>query len=599
MKKYLTLLLAIVVFACNNDEIDDLKKRVDDLDTKIAEQQAALDAAVADLKSQITTINTDLTSQNESLNGIVADLNQLQDDLTSEATKVYWGNLVSDADFTEFTDGGYRVVSGYVAVSSNSHLTALSELEVVGGFVEIKNVSDAIELAQLQIVGSGVEITKTTSTSANFPLLASTGADVDVYDNVNLASVSMPELAYVDDELYIENYNYGTNTSSALASIDMSKLAAVNNDITVIYFNGTDISFPELIYVGRNLIIEQNSKMETINFDKLETIDGSLMFNYNATGGGVGIGFGGDATGFTSFDDFNALTSVKGNVELYGNNAMESLIGFSALETTGNITVSSANALYVFDAFNAVTKANDIRLTGMGKSDGTTYTINGFNTIDTLDGALTITSNKSMAAINAFENLVFINNVLDISSNDQHLLDINGFNKLEWVQGINIQWNLDQNTGATGLEDISGFNALKEVSWQGITIANNWTVTDLTGFSALESIATSGSLSITDNQALTTISAFGNLVSTGTLTITGNSALASMNFGSLVSLDRYSMHTVHTYNAGTCDFKTIIDDLEAGNTDFCCGGGFELMDETSTTYSYAVGDLASAVAACP
>ncbi|CAL8469204.1 g8745 [Coccomyxa elongata] len=183
------------------------------------------------------------------------------------------------------------------------------------------------------------------------------------------------------------------------------------------------------------------------------------------------------------------LTNIDGAFEISATPVLTN-IGSSlpALQTVGDVSISSNDGLTTINGFNALQTANNIFISG----NNNLATINGLNALNS-SGNIYVGGNPSLTSVQGFEALATVNGLLQFTLNDGiTTFDGSSFAALERVVG---QFDIStDNYGAAALTSISGFTALTTVDGP-FTIQNNLQLQSITGFQALANITTSDVLS--------------------------------------------------------------------------------------------------------
>lgn len=605
MKKLLVVLLAVTMLACNTDEIESLQKQVDELEQKqsqLEQNQAAMEAAlnasiqaaINDLRNQIGALEAADAAAAADLADLLTELSNLQADLTAESSKVYWGNLVTDADFAAFKDAGNSVVSGYVVVSKDSHVQALTSADVIGGGLYVEGTTSFVA-DNLAIIGEDMIIKGNDITMLSVPALASIGGDFEVMDNAMLTDVAMPALALVAGDFTLNNYFYDEMNYAdvgTIVTVDFSGLVSVAGNLTLDNLAVVDVHFPALTSVWGDFALTNDAALSTLDFSSLTEIDGDLTFQSNTpSAGGIGIGIRTEADPLSILNHFNSLVTVDGDISIMNNGSLSEIIGFDALTSAGAISVEGHTNLSLFDAFNVMEDIAGFAFKFNG-SEGANMILDGFSAAVSA-GDVEVIYNDGMSVLTGFESVETAANItmdglpalttldafagltkagLMVLSGLPNITDLNGFNAVTELEGLHITYN-------------SGYDYSQPWPWPQIGMEK------ISGFAALEKITYwSGGLVIDGNGALTTIEAFDALTTSyGPVTITGNSGLTSITGFSLLSSVSQTVN-IETYDAGLCAFKPYIDARMVSGWNTCS------FSDANGTWTEA--DADQAVASC-
>ncbi|TLX76569.1 hypothetical protein E9993_06675 [Labilibacter sediminis] len=439
MKKLLSYLLVIVLVvnfsSCSEDysgDIDDLQKQIDDLDKKVEDlknqQLADLLAEIAQLKSDIASLEDDLTDLDSDVlanyNELLTNLQALEDEIANSGNAVYYGDMLTDADFTEFKALGATVVIGKVAATKQQHLDDLNAVKMISNNFSIA-AGTTINLPYLETLGGDLYIFSMPDAGAtvSFPVLKSIANDFVINNPVGLESISMPELLVVFKDLKgvgLHNVNLLTmpkldfvnsiyleaekSAVRGLATLDLSvtnvvegveirglaegsevNLGVVGEDIILSDNFLSSISFQNTDVYG-DLVIEQCKFLTSLSSPNLTSISGSFRFEWNLGGeGGLGnIALKSTSTEADVIKAFDKLETV-GRDFIFSFNTIANVKGFHAVtsvggnnsgDETGNIYVQGnmgVQQMYILNNISSVAKGILIE----GKCDAFT----GFNMI--------------------------------------------------------------------------------------------------------------------------------------------------------------------------------------------------------------------------
>eukprot|EP00808_Paulinella_micropora_P009065 g44795.t1 len=264
-----------------------------------------------------------------------------------------------------------------------------------------------------------------------------------------------------------------------------------------------------------------------------------------------------DNTALTSLSGLESLTSVGGNLEIYGNSALTSLSGLDNLNSVGGyLWIRDNSALTTMsglDNLNSVGSnlliiANSAltNMSGLGKLNSVGYlgiennsaltTMSGLDNLTIVSGYMWIIANNALTTMSGLDNLNSVGSSLEIEYNSA-LTTMSGLNNLKRVGGnLEIEHN-------SALTTMSGLDNLTSVRGH-LRIVANGALTTMSGLDSLNNVGRDptaseywaagtwimGHLSISENSALTTMSGLGNLTRVrGDLSIQQNGALNSMS----------------------------------------------------------------------
>ena len=493
LKKITCLILVgmLTLTSCVKDDLDDLQNQIDNLNSTVDNlkktQQEALLAAIAGLQADMASLSTKL----------VGDLKLLENEVANNAKAVYYGNLITDADYAAFTAQGATIITGKVVVSNNSNITALANVKLIGKNLEIKG-GTTIAFPALQSIGENFMVSDV-STNATISLskLASIGGNFDVMNNSGLTSVTANELVLISGKL-------STKTNLTLKTLSLAKLDQVDSisineqvetdydspegELNVLDLSSTNVNRDVHIQyistvsnlglgsvggdficeystlakitltgakVGGDFIVEQNKKLSSIVVASLSRIEGKLKivsnYDYNTPGSGL-----------VTMPSFAALQYIGGNVDISSNQDLKNVDSFNNVkEVRGtNIEFSGNGNLDIVNIFNAlVDTANPA--TQYGDNSNASITVNantfwftGFKAIKqalNLEVSVSRTAGKfnevtgefepggSTAKLDGFDNLT---DVTTLSLTVTEITSFNAFAKLNNFKNFGIYFTI-------------------------------------------------------------------------------------------------------------------------------------------------------------
>ncbi len=202
------MLAAMLTFSScvNNGDLDELQDQINDLNSTVETlkktQQEALLAAIASLEADLAVLEANLGDLESDLGGLgadydalLADLGLLDEEVKNNAKAVFYGNVITEADYTALAaQDGATIITGRVVVAGDAHVAALSNIKLIGKNLEIKGGS-TITLNALTSVGENLMVSGLSGTATlNLSKLSSVGGDVEVMNNAGLTEFNANEL---------------------------------------------------------------------------------------------------------------------------------------------------------------------------------------------------------------------------------------------------------------------------------------------------------------------------------------------------------------------------------------------------------------------
>lgn len=235
--------------------------------------------------------------------------------------------------------------------------------------------------------------------------------------------------------------------------------------------------------------------------------------------------------GITRLDALDGLRSVSGTITLTAL-AVETLSGFSRLETAGAIDIGGLAGLTGINGFNSLLAVSgDVRIAGHPRL----LDINGFNTLATVGGSLVIADNR-------------------------RLCGINGFNALRQVERGSLEIR-----GSKALAQVNGMRLLQRVGG-GPVIADCRDLQDFSFLGALEQVrhVTISGTGLRDGSPLRRL--FGRQPAfPGYIKITGNAGLADVRFLAGLQSVASSLH-LHQNRLASLDGLEALEQVGASFT---------------------------------
>lgn len=371
--------------SCVEGDINDLQNQIDDLTSKVENlelsQQEALLAAIASLEADLAALNSEL----------VGDLELLQEEVESNANAVYYGNVITDADYIALAEQGATIITGRVVVASDANIQALANVKLVGKNLEIM-VGGTITMDALQSIGESLIVADVNiDASLSFAKLSSVGGNFEVMNNSGLTSVVADELVLISGglssvrnldlttfslakldkvgEIYIDEQvpDDFDNPAGELAMLDLSS-TNVANDVEIHYLGAVEnltlgsiggdfeCEFSEVakisidgVSIDGDFVLDNNKFLAALDVANLSRIEGKLTisnnFDWNTPGSGL-----------TTLPSFDALTFIGGDVSISNNSNLISAESFNNVTEVRGATIdfSSNGNLDIINIFNAL-----------------------------------------------------------------------------------------------------------------------------------------------------------------------------------------------------------------------------------------------------
>ena len=417
-----------------------------------------------------------------------------------------------------------------------------SGFESINAFKNLKNIGEAFEISENEYL----------TTFAGFNNLETVGENLEIKENESLITIGgfSKFKNILDGDIYIElNENLQEINAFEEASITCSNLRISENPnlMNIKGFNGA------LVY-NTNLIIEQNASLNLIDaFKNCESLSGSISIHSNNPSSLVNI--------------FQRISLVNGAVFIGDCTFLPT--SFENLEiTTEDVEFLRIKSLPIFQNFETI--GGNLKIISPQ-----VFELNTFNSLISIGLDLTINSDGTLENINGFNKLEFVE---DLKFGNYNIKSISGFNGLKTRDELNFGFN-------ENLEFLGGFNGLDTVVY--LRIRNNPNLKVISGFEGLTSIV--GSLAIYENPNLEEIPEFISLK--GSLSLSGihdNDKLKSIiGFNELEIVDFENVFfNAFTHISGFNNVKTIDSDLRLQFNQVMVFEGFENLELIKGHLSY-------------
>ena len=251
------------------------------------------------------------------------------------------GSLILEGTLTNF-DGLYGLKTITEDLVIQSYLTSfagLSNLETIGGNFKIidsssLNALTSFEgLSKLNYIGGDFEVNASSSSSSSSSLEAL--ASFKGLENLEKINGNFKIIA-----------SSSSSSLKALTSFEgLSKLNYIGGDFEVNPKNLKSLSLDNLTTIGGDANINIDRMIETLNLNKLNSINGNLYIR----------GVYGKMTSL----DLISLTTITGNLTITECPMLNNIDGLTNLTTVKNISITSCPKLYDFCVLKNVVKNND------------------------------------------------------------------------------------------------------------------------------------------------------------------------------------------------------------------------------------------------
>ena len=256
----------------------------------------------------------------------LSKLNYIGGDFEVNASSSSYSSLKALASFKglenlEKINGNFKITASSSYSSSLKALTSfegLSKLNYIGGDFEVNASSSSSSSSSLEALASFKGLENLEKINGNFKIIASSSSS---------SSASSSSL-------------------KALTSFEgLSKLNYIGGDFEVNPKNLKSLSLDNLTTIGGDANINIDRMIETLNLNKLNSINGNLYIR----------GVYGKMTSL----DLISLTTITGNLTITECPMLNNIDGLTNLTTVKNISITSCPKLYDFCVLKNVVKNND------------------------------------------------------------------------------------------------------------------------------------------------------------------------------------------------------------------------------------------------
>lgn len=453
----------------------------------------------------------------------VTEITLLEEDVAQEG-EIYYGDIefTSQAQINTFALHGYTEVVGNLVVKGDGVITNIPEftgLKKIHGHLYIENgaLEDFTPFKDVTYIGGDLGFSRCSGLK-------------NLTDN--------DKIEYIGGMFYMNSAHY---RATPFEISGFNKVTVINKGISISDVQVRKISgFENLTELGGGFFVTNDYVEEISGFTNLKRIQGRL----NLSSGG--------SPKLKVMPSFPNLEIIEGEFEL-ANAGLIEVVGLNKLKDVDEIIFQSCPALEKvsgFESLETISGAYGDGILFVGNSK--LVEIPEFNKLVTITGNLSINACQSLVKISGFTNLQEIGKAMQVL-NCPMLERIEGFDNLSKVvhgldlRNVSVLQELSEfpsleKTGCvsienTGLENISGFNALEEMqvvymSPRYVKICGNNKLKTISGFNkivaadiaiGIDSYTSDQYSHINSNPVLKNITGFKSLTSANYLYISGNS----------------------------------------------------------------------------
>lgn len=400
----------------------------------------------------------------------IASLSEIGLDLSN--TELDGFTLTDNQLLTDISGlGNLTRVNGYLHVSSNYTLAGLQGLSQLT-HADRARINYNSNLTDLQGLNNLTTVEDRFDIISQFELenlsglnnLQSAGA-INLQHNANLKNLEGLENLQSLGDLYVQ----GSHRMESFLGFSLSEL---DGDLYISIFNYTDSPAPfagleSLRHIGGNLELSHiNNIADLQGFNNLETIGGDFhvhrssdLFSFQGLDSLVTIGGSLNIEQneeLASLDGLEALQQA-GEVRLMYNQNLGSIVGIAHVDTSGLMLIFGSQLLTDIPGFNNIESLSGLTIYSTGIS-----TISGFNNLHTVFGEMRLLANENLSSMHGFQSLVSAD-ALEINRSHA-LIDLQGLDQLQTVNGYVKVWENDSLLTVAGLENLASVAGLFSVS---------------------------------------------------------------------------------------------------------------------------------------
>ncbi len=428
------------------------------------------------------------------------------------------------------------VLNGDFQINDNrllNSMSSLSGLNHIGGNIAITNNRELISTDGLQNVANAVgsfEISENDLLDNIVAMPNLTGINGNLSISGNEALLSMMALSAVTEV----NGNYWLNSNKNLANTSIGSLERITGSLLIVNNDALpnlDLLTGLSLVEGNNLIINSNQILTT-----LQPL-GDMVYSGDYL----------TISGNSNLQSLDGLGNIVSTVQepmmrwqIFGNPSLTSLTTFNNVTQVTELEIRNNALLNSLEGLNNLSQVDNLTIT-----DGGVISLDGLESLDTIQQTLTLEHNDNLMSIAGLGSLNHIGQNLVIDGNEV-LPNLDGLQGITQVTGYIF---MQQNTGLISLEGLNNLNSviayfiiklhpgllnmqgLDNLSYTGggFFIENNESLETLEGLESLTTME-GGGLKIISNGALVSLQGLENLqLMRSDIEIKGNHSLLNVD----------------------------------------------------------------------
>lgn len=439
-------------------------------------------------------------------------------------------DITSAADLAAWP--GWRGTAGSLEITADdiddlgplANLEWASTLEIVG-CAEL----DTIRLPALRFVGELQIRNNDSLVYIEMPALESVGANLRLYGNQHLASLSFPALTAVGGD-HFDTFSIESNPAlTGLAGLD--SLVEVHGALNLKYNSLETLEgLGALERIHGTLGVNEDQLPTLLGLDSLEEVQELTLWDCDGLLSLTGLNTLSEVAGWMTLDDLPALTGLAGlgglaGVETLNIRHCDSLLdlqGFGAL-SVGAVSINYCAGL---QSLAGLERAGRIVSLGV-RACPSLESLDGFPDVPTLNG-LELQDLDSLESISALSSVTWMQRVLisacpNLASLDglgavqtiESRLHLNNVNAIPDVDDLSALYTLGglYIEDCDALENLDGLSALRHFGWTGpvgnqdLVLTANDVLTGITSLNNLQinpgnGLAIPGDVTVADNWSL-------------------------------------------------------------------------------------------------
>lgn len=435
----------------------------------------------------------------------------------------------SEVTFTSFTCNTPLIRTGNVSVATRADLYDLLGVTEITGSLSIYAplIEDLAPLASLARVGALYISAPRLRDVSGLNGLTYVGGDLQIQNTAGIVDLSgFDHLITVRGAISVVS-NASVETIDAFPALEACGSLTIESNTALRTIEGNGAVECGLITIRLNPVLE--------TIDALHRLDGSARIRIAENPALAEIrGFDALRRVIDTYGGiFPAPTTIRGDIDIRANAALQTIAAFPSLESLFELQVVGNPALVSLPTFPALTTPNAVLLI----DNDALPAVSGFNAVTNL-GRLQIENSEMLARIDGF-NALQTQGTTALINNNPRLATIAGFGSLVGggsfviannplltsapaidASGTFTELRFENNAALTALPSFTAARV------NTITIRNNDALTNMNGLSG---VAAASTVNILDNAMLSHLTGLGGIATLASLSIRDNASLGSLD----------------------------------------------------------------------